>query len=278
MTDFEKEKMVSQTFSIDGMTCQGCVQQVQTALQKSPAISNVAVFLKPPIAKVTFSPEQISFDQIRKLLPAPYLLIESPEDRDLGDENEIHPTLNLISIGGESKEPDASTPEIAPQAVPKNLFTYWPLILVVSYILAGTFITMAVSMNWSPSFGMRIFMGLFFMVFSFFKLLDLRGFANAYRSYDWIAKKIPQYGFIYPVIELGLGIGYLIGFSPLMVNWATLIVMVVSIAGVIDAVLRRSTIRCACLGTGFNLPMSTVTIIEDGTMILMATIMIWNLS
>ncbi|MCX6854574.1 MAG: heavy-metal-associated domain-containing protein, partial [Verrucomicrobia bacterium] len=32
----------------------------------------------------------------------------------------------------------------------------------------------------------------------------------------------------------------------------------------------RQTIRCACLGTVFNLPMSTVTIIEDGVMLGMA--------
>jgi hypothetical protein len=40
--------------------------------------------------------------------------------------------------------------------------------------------------------------------------------------------------------------------------------------GVIKAVTSKQTIRCACLGTIFNLPMSTVTIIEDALMLAMA--------
>ena len=32
----------------------------------------------------------------------------------------------------------------------------------------------------------------------------------------------------------------------------------------------QDKIRCACLGTVFNLPMSTVTLVEDGLMIAMA--------
>lgn len=40
------------------------------------------------------------------------------------------------------------------------------------------------------------------------------------------------------------------------------------------SVTNKRKIKCACLGTGFNLPMSTVTIIEDGTMILMSAVMI----
>ncbi len=44
--------------------------------------------------------------------------------------------------------------------------------------------------------------------------------------------------------------------------------------GVIRAVLDNKKIRCACLGTVFNLPMSTITIIEDLAMVIMALIMI----
>jgi hypothetical protein len=119
---------------------------------------------------------------------------------------------------------------------------------------------------------MRFFMGGFFMAFSFFKILDLRGFASAYRSYDLIAQALPSYGFVYPFIELTLGLSYVAGTWPLETNVLTALVMTVSLMGVVKAVLSRQLIRCACLGTVFNLPMSTVTIFEDTLMLGMSVI------
>ena len=83
---------------------------------------------------------------------------------------------------------------------------------------------------------------------------------------------MPVYGFVYPFIELGLGLAYLANVAPMAVNSITLVVMAVSLAGVLRAVLSRRAIRCACLGTVFRLPMSTVTIIEDGLMLAMAAL------
>jgi hypothetical protein len=50
--------------------------------------------------------------------------------------------------------------------------------------------------------------------------------------------------------------------------------MSISIVGVLQSVLNKKKIQCACLGAVFNLPMSTVTIIEDALMIAMSGIMI----
>jgi hypothetical protein len=50
--------------------------------------------------------------------------------------------------------------------------------------------------------------------------------------------------------------------------------MSVSLIGVVQSVLNKRQIRCACLGAVFNLPMSTVTIIEDGLMIVMSLLML----
>jgi hypothetical protein len=50
--------------------------------------------------------------------------------------------------------------------------------------------------------------------------------------------------------------------------------MSVSLIGVLKSVLSKQQIRCACLGAVFNLPMSTVTIIEDGLMIVMGIAML----
>jgi hypothetical protein len=74
---------------------------------------------------------------------------------------------------------------------------------------------------------------------------------------------------------VGLGISFLLRWSPIWTNFITLLVMGISIIGVIQSVLQKRKIKCVCLGTGFNLPMSTVTIIEDGLMIAMAGVMLW---
>jgi hypothetical protein len=50
--------------------------------------------------------------------------------------------------------------------------------------------------------------------------------------------------------------------------------MSISIIGVLQSVLNKKKIQCACLGAIFNLPMSTVTIIEDALMIGMSGAMI----
>jgi hypothetical protein len=55
---------------------------------------------------------------------------------------------------------------------------------------------------------MRHFMAGFFLVFSFFKLLNLKGFAESYVMYDVLAKQIPAWAYLYAFVELGLGIAF----------------------------------------------------------------------
>ena len=124
---------------------------------------------------------------------------------------------------------------------------------------------------------MRHFMAGFFLVFSFFKFLNLKGFAESYVMYDVLAKKIPAWAYLYAFVEFGLGIAFLIDFNPILTNAVTLVVMTISIIGVLQSVLNKQKIQCACLGAVFNLPMSTVTIIEDGIMILMSAAMLVTL-
>lgn len=126
--------------------------------------------------------------------------------------------------------------------------------------------------NWMQ--WMNHFMAGFFLTFSFFKFLNLKGFAESYVMYDVIAKRLPIWAYLYAIIELALGIAYLIDFYPLITNTVTFLVMTISIIGVLQSVLNKKKIQCACLGAVFNLPMSTVTIIEDALMILMSGAML----
>jgi hypothetical protein len=154
------------------------------------------------------------------------------------------------------------------------LATYRPLLLVFGYLIGIVAIVEITAGQFDLMRAMSNFMGGFFVIFSFFKLLNLRGFVDAYQTYDVVARPLRAYGYAYPFIELGLGVAYLSRVAPLVVNIITLVVMLVGICGVTQALLQKRRIQCACLGTVFNLPMSKVTFIEDALMALMAMVML----
>jgi hypothetical protein len=128
--------------------------------------------------------------------------------------------------------------------------------------------------NFEVKMFLHNFMTGFFLVFSFFKLLDIKAFAESFQMYDLLAAKLPVYGKIYPFIELGLGILCLIHFQLYYVYLADIIIMSFGALGVIQSVLDKRKIRCACLGSVFNLPMSTITIIENSLMVLIGIILL----
>ncbi len=142
------------------------------------------------------------------------------------------------------------------------------------YLLGAVGLAEVAAGQIDPMRAMRHFMAGFFLVFSFFKLLDVSNFAKSYSSYDIVARRWLGYGYVCPFLELGLGAAYLADFLPWATNLATLVVMGISTVGVAQSLLARRKIRCVCLGAVFNLPMSAVTLIEDLLMIGMAAAML----
>lgn len=118
------------------------------------------------------------------------------------------------------------------------------------------------------------FMGLFYIVFSFFKMLDLKGFSESFKMYDPLAKRIPIYGWIYPFIETVLGLLFLMRFELNIALIVTLFVLGITTIGVTKTLLDKKSIRCACLGTALKLPMTEATFIENAIMIIMAILML----
>ena len=164
---------------------------------------------------------------------------------------------------------------LAVVAAPAELPTsYRPLALVVGFLVVATLLVEVGLDQWDGMRAMRHFMAGFFLAFSFFKLLDVPAFAAAYGMYDLVAARWRPWGYVYPFVEAGLGAAYLANVWPAAVNWLTLAVMLVGTVGVANSLLARRQIKCACLGTGFNLPMSTVTLVEDLGMTGMAAVML----
>lgn len=148
--------------------------------------------------------------------------------------------------------------------------TYKPLILVGSFIIGVTALVEVKAGAFMPMRAMDHFMAGFFIFFSFFKLLDLEKFAEAFATYDVIAKRSHAYALAYPFIELALGITFALGVFSFAANLLTFAMMAVGSYGVWLVLKRQGTIQCACLGTIFNLPMTKVTLFENGIMMTMA--------
>lgn len=235
---------MTHSYNISGMTCQNCVRKVKDALEKIPGVNAANVNLNTGKAEIEMKKHISTQDLQNALTP----LKDYKISEDSGDYSH--------SLMAEEN---------------KSWFeTYKPLVIIFIFITGISLLTSISNSVFDWHKFMNNFMAGFFLTFSFFKFLDLKGFAESYSTYDLLAKKVNVYGYIYPFIELALGIAYLISFNPFITNSLTIIVMGFSSIGVIQSVLDKKKIKCACLGSVFNLPMSTITIIEDLLMVAMA--------
>lgn len=234
------------TYQIEGMTCGSCEGKVKSSLLSLPDVTAAEASKEEKTVTVTMD-KHVSLDTLQKAL---------------GGKDSKY-TISALEHN-----------ELAEQA--RSWWqTYKPVLLIFSYITLVTFLVQLAGAQIDYMQWMRHFMAGFFLVFSFFKLLNLQGFADSYAMYDIVAKRVRSWGYIYVFVELFLGLAYLTNFNPLAVNIITLVVMSVSIIGVLQSVLNRKQIQCACLGAVFNLPMSTITIIEDALMIGMSAVMLF---
>ena len=232
---------------ISGMTCEGCKSSVKDKLGSLDGVDSVQVDLARGEA-VIYSNNPISFSLIKETLPPKYSLINE-EDFNLDTNGDV--TVKVSKI--------------------KQLK---PLFIILGYI----FIT-SILLNykdWNSTNAMLDFMGLFYIIFSFFKILDIKGFSMSFRMYDPIAKQAPIYGYIYPFIEVLLGMMFLIRFEINIALILTIIVLGITTIGVTQVLVSKRSIKCACLGTTLNLPMTEATFIENALMMIMAFSLIFR--
>lgn len=229
-------------YQITGMTCGNCVAKVKSALLMVPFVTEVEVSKDAGTATITMD-KHISLNALQSTLDPKY-------------------QISALSHS-----------EMTEQA--KSWFeTYKPVLLIFTYIFISTVLIHINLAGFDWMQWMQDFMAAFFLVFSFFKILNLKGFVESYQMYDIVAKQFKVWAYIYPFIELALGLTFLLNFNFVLTNSITLLVMGISIVGVLQSVLNKKKIQCACLGAVFNLPMSTITIIEDALMIGMSAWML----
>jgi len=244
---------MKQIYKIEGMTCGGCKASVEKHLNEIENVNHVSVNLEKGEAAITMD-AHIATDILQKALPEKFMISEKLAEKVMASSN----SAAELMVEEKSK-----------------LQQLKPLLLILFYITTASVLLNYEAWLWNEF--MLDFMGLFYIVFSFFKMLDLKGFTASFSMYDPIAKKVPFYGKIYPFIETILGVLFLMRFEIDIALMVTLVVLGVTTIGVTKTLLSKKSIRCACLGTALKLPMTEATFIENAIMIVMAIFMLLNI-
>ena len=234
-------------YNVTGMTCNGCRASVEKTLSALPNVTKVDVELQSQTATISMS-KHIEVDTLQNALSDKYTITEQATKNVFSSVNTVEEKSELRQL--------------------------MPLFLIIGYITVASIL---LNRNpWNTNSFMLDFMGLFYIVFSFFKLLDLKGFPEFFRMYDPLAKAVPAYGWVYPFIEVALGLMFLMRFQTSTALIITLVVLGITTIGVTKTLLDKKSIQCACLGTALKLPMTKATFIENAIMIIMAVIMLVN--
>ncbi len=228
--------MENTTFTIEGMTCQSCVKTIKESLSSLASVSAADVSLETKSVAIT-ADRKLSLSEVTSALVGfpKYRVSESAE-------------LEKESL----------------------LKIYKPLITIFSFILLASLAYQVSAGSFSSHIFMNHLMAGFFLGLSFFKFLDLKAFAESFSGYDPLAHRWLTYGFIYPFIELALGLMFIANVALNIANALTILVLATTTIGVYKRLQSKSKFQCACLGTAFNLPLSNVTIAENIVMIIMA--------
>ncbi|MFD0798780.1 heavy-metal-associated domain-containing protein [Maribacter chungangensis] len=234
------------TYTVTGMTCNGCVASVKKKLSAIDGVEDVAIDLETSEAVIQMN-AHIGLNTFKSALPEKYSISEKGNH-----------VMEMMA-----KEEEQS-----------KLQQLKPLLLIFAYLFAAAFLLNY--KDWSTSEAMLDFMGLFYIVFSFFKLLDLKGFPDSFRMYDPLAKVLPAYAWVYPFIELALGLLFLMRIQVPVALVITIIILGITTVGVTKSLLDKKSIRCACLGTALKLPMTEATFIENAIMLVMAFAMLFQ--
>jgi copper chaperone CopZ len=235
---------MKQNVKISGMTCEGCVSSITEKLISLDEVQDVKIDLVggnvelEVLKKITW--EKLSFILLPKYKPT----------------LEVKPFKTALI-----------------EESPSKLKQLFPLLLILVYLILGSLLIQKNTFRINNF--MIDFMGLFFVVFSFFKFLDYKGFPLAFAKYDPLAKRSTFYAKIYPFIETFLGLMLLFRWQLNFAFVTTIVILSITTIGIVYTLFDKKKINCACLGTALKLPMTEATLIENVIMLVMAVAMLF---
>ncbi|MBP9669395.1 MAG: cation transporter [Candidatus Pacebacteria bacterium] len=238
---------MKQTFSISGMHCGACVKKVETAVGALSGIRSVLVDLPGQTMSIESDPP-MDFAILAQAVAAagPYTLKNTPVEKKV------------------SSAMGAMIRRVMPLFLMLVLVTLFALVKQVFFASPASFHGL-----------MQDWMAGFFLLFGGLKIINLRNFAVMYRGYDVLATRFAWWGYVYPFLEVTLGLLFLFGFALVFANVATIALMGLGMIGIYKKIHSEGEVQCACLGGFFNVPVTWLTFAENGLMVVMAVWMLF---
>ena len=118
-------------------------------------------------------------------------------------------------------------------------------------------------------------MGTIFLVLGLLKLTDLQSFSKIFAKYDIVAKRVPVYGYLYPFLEIMIGLSLFVKDYRIPAYKTIIALMTIGLFGLMVS-KKGSTLRCGCMGSLFHVPLSYVTISENIVMIAMSSYLLFR--
>src|SRR4029079_5408797 len=161
---------MTHTYNISGMTCGGCQAKVTSILSQVRGVRKVEVDLPKGEAHI----------EMTRYIPLP----------ELKSAFKNHPRYELSENVNDPLQNEGS------DAIRSWLRTYKPILLIFTYILGTTILVQTGKGTFNFPVWMSSFTGRFFLVFSFFKFINLQAFVDSYTMYDVIARKWHPWGYV----------------------------------------------------------------------------------
>lgn len=241
---------INRKYKISGMTCSSCKASVENSLNLLDQVKSCHVDIRLGELTLILN-KDIDLKSLQNSIPKKYFI-----------NKEISSSDRLSEIKSDSSNKKSKLEQLK------------PLFLILFYITSASILLNFRDWNWNNF--MLDFMGLFFISFSFFKMLDLEGFSKSFKMYDPLAKKVSFYGISYPFIETALGLMFLMKIEVFSALILSIFVLGLTTIGVIKILISKKSIQCACLGSVLKLPMTEATFIENAIMIFMSIFMLLN--
>ena len=255
---------MEKTYQVRGMTCQGCADTIEAGITASLKVKSATIVLEKSQLTIIsdFSYDESSVDMVLGRL-GNYGIASAT------DHSKLEIPLNNISPATSNLKTDSLL-----STVVEYFFSKKPIFVALSIVIITSFSLQLPSGSFDFNSWMMDYMGIFFVLFSFLKLLNVTGFSNTFKEYDIIAKYIPSFAVGYPYIELGLGLAFLSETFLFIAALGTLFFMISQSIGVVKSLRHSEQIQCACMGSTVNLSISSLTLFENMVMIMMSIYMI----